>query len=731
MSGIRSILEIQVKGTEAIEKAARDVHGLSGYFRSASHNAGRIESAARQSGGAYSGSSWNPSYMMGGTTTPGNAPFSSGYVPSGGAGGGSGGGNGGGGEYINSGNWRGGNRYYQQNYYNMPSYVVGGSGGGYGGGGSGGGSSGSSGGWNPMGSFGRGIGSAIGTTAGIGFGMGFGLVEGAATIAGKALSGFAGLLMKIASPGGALQKLADMMTFSGMISSGQAITQRSFFSNAVGINPNDIMRLNATYGRLADPSGVLSGIASARSAPFSLGLATAGISQQDARSMTTEQLTWRMTDLARNYARNPRWGANEMTLGATGLGQFFSVQDMMRIGNLSEEEYGEIRSTSQRVESASKLKDPGAWRHFETERAVGMAGMETAIQNKMTRLLVPVEQLINNMTKMFSKAGGGNVLDKLMSASERFVNELNRLMQAGSMDEFWSIMKEDAKITGEYVLGKAKESWDFVWNWAKEKFPETTKMLEEAFISVLEFTKPLKELVPSFDEIKIAAQSASELFTKAVDILVPSFANINKAAEDAQRIFEGIKEWMVKFNLIPSAEAAPIGSGGLPADVPGSLNKGSDFNLYPAKPKIPLGPIEPEMVQPEEYSDWQQSEITGEDIDNLRRMYQSAKPGPEKQRLGKMLADAIKSQISKKPFNPSEGSRSLDGLRERKGRGDREARGRPISLGSDDSTVPGTVISSVPRDARVDIAIRTDNSANFMLQSMRTSGSIFGGGSGY
>ena len=47
MSGIRSILEIQVKGTEAIEKAARDVHGLSGYFRSASHNVGRIESAAR------------------------------------------------------------------------------------------------------------------------------------------------------------------------------------------------------------------------------------------------------------------------------------------------------------------------------------------------------------------------------------------------------------------------------------------------------------------------------------------------------------------------------------------------------------------------------------------------------------------------------------------------------------------------------------------------------------
>ena len=706
MSGIRSILEIQVKGTEAIEKAARDVHGLSGYFRSASHNVGRIESASRPTGGSYSGSTWNPSYMMGGTSNAGTGPFNSGYTPTGAAGG-SGGGNGGGGggEYIRSGSWRGGDRYYQQNYYNMPSYVVGGSGGGYGGGGSGG-SGGSSGGWNPMGSFGRGMAGAAGAGVGFGFGVGFALVEGAATVAGKALNGFASLMTKIASPGGALQKFADMFSLSGMISSGQAITQRSFFSNAVGINPNDIMRLNATYGRLADPGNVLSGIASARAAPFSLGLATAGVSQQEARSMTTEQLTWRMTDLARNYARNPRWGANEMTLGATGLGQFFSVQDMMRIGNLSEEEYGEIRSTSQRVESASKLRDPGAWRHFETERAVGMAGMETAIQNKMTRLLQPVEQLINNMTKMFNKAGGGNAIDTILNGVVRFIGELNELMQTGSMKEFWEMLKDDAKVAGQYALDRAKETWDFIYGWAQNKFPETTKLLEEAFYNSLEFGKALKDLVPSFDDIRSAAKDASD-------------------------VFHSIKDWMIKFHLIDEATAETKSLEGLPPDVPGSLNKGLDFDPYPKKPQIALGPVGHEMVNPSEYSDMQQSDITDEDIDNMRRMYQGMKTGKEKDRMGKMLADAIKSRIKKKPFDPSAGSRSLDSLRERKGRGAREDRGRPISLGYDDSTAPGTVISSVPRDARVDIAIRTDNSANFMLQSMRTSGSIFGGGSGY
>ena len=722
MSSIKSILEIQVKGAEAIEKAARDVHGLSGYFRSASHNVGRIESAARPTGGSYSGSNWNPSYIMGGTATSANGPFNSGFAPSPASGGADGGsGNVGGGEYIGSGNWRGGNRYYQQNYYNMPSYIsygAGGSGGGSGGGGSGFGASG--GGWNPMGSFARGMAGA----AGAGFGVGYALMEGAVTTAGKALTSFASLVWKIASPGGALQKLVDMMSFQGMIASGQAITQRSFFSNAVGINPNDIMRLNATYGRLADPSGVLSGIASARSAPFSLGLATAGISQQEARSMTTEQLTWRMTDLARNYARNPRWGANEMTLGATGLGQFFSVQDMMRIGNLSEEEYGEIRSTSQRVESASKLKDPGAWRHFETERTVGMAGMETAIQNKMTRLLQPVEQMMNNVIKMFNKAGGGNAIDTVLNSVVRFIGELNELMQAGSMKEFWELLKEDARIAGQYTLDRAKEAWDFVYNWAQNKFPETTKLMEDAFYNALEFGKALKDLVPSFDDIR-------------------------NAAKDAAEVFRSIKDWMIKFHLIDEAQAEVPKLQGLPSDVPGSLNQGLDFNPYPQLPKRNLGPVNPRnsTVESESYSGQPLSqEFTDEDIDNMRQIYQQLKPGAEKDRMGKMLAEAIKSRIKKKSFDPnaemqgghipmgeskSDGASVLSDLRERKGARARGDRGRPYSVVKEDSTAPGTVVRSVPRDARVDIAIRTDSAANFMLQSMRTTGSIFGGGTGY
>ena len=151
-------------------------------------------------------------------------------------------------------------------------------------------------------------------------------------------------------------------------------------------------------------------------------------------------------------------------------------------------------------------------------------------------------------------------------------------------------------------------------------------------------------------------------------------------------------------------------------------------------------PVGVESVEPGEFAGMKQSDITDEDIDNMRRMYQGMKPGKDKDRMGKMLADAIKSRIKKKPFDPSAGiqelqpadsAQTLGDLRGRKEERARVDRGRPYSVVKEDSTSPGTVVRSVPRDARVDIAIRTDNSSNFMLQSMRTSGSIFGGGTGY
>jgi len=217
-------------------------------------------------------------------------------------------------------------------------------------------------------------------------------------------------------------------------------------------------------------------------------------------------------------------------------------------------------------------------------------------------------------------------------------------------------------------------------------------------------------------------------------------------------VFRAIKEWMIKFHLIDESSANEGALSGLPPDVPGSLNKGLDYDIWPSKPKIKMGKRF-ESAKPSEFSGLQQSEITSEDIDNLRDIYNSLPEGAEKKRVGKMLADAVKQHIKgsgnkSDPLDSSEGwhgtppykdtppslrkGRVLENLRDRKERGDRgKGLGNNLSSNLDDSTSPGTVIRSVPRNANVDIKIKSDNQSNIMVQSMRTAGSLFGGGFGY
>ena len=52
-----------------------------------------------------------------------------------------------------------------------------------------------------------------------------------------------------------------------------------------------------------------------------------------------------------------------------------------------------------------------------------------------------------------------------------------------------------------------------------------------------------------------------------------------------------------------------------------------------------------EVIQPSEMEGMQPAPMGAADIDNLRQMYQQATPGPDKERLGKMLADAVKQQL--------------------------------------------------------------------------------------
>jgi hypothetical protein len=59
-----------------------------------------------------------------------------------------------------------------------------------------------------------------------------------------------------------------------------------------------------------------------------------------------------------------------------------------------------------------------------------------------------------------------------------------------------------------------------------------------------------------------------------------------------------------------------------------------------------------EVVQPEAMEGMQQAPMGAQDIDNLRMMYQQA-TGPQKEQLGRMLSDAVKSQLPGRGAAPS------------------------------------------------------------------------------
>lgn len=67
-------------------------------------------------------------------------------------------------------------------------------------------------------------------------------------------------------------------------------------------------------------------------------------------------------------------------------------------------------------------------------------------------------------------------------------------------------------------------------------------------------------------------------------------------------------------------------------------------------PPVMRSPIE--IIPPEAMEGMQQAPMGAQDIDNLRMMYQQA-TGPQKEQLGRMLADAVKSQIPGRGAAPS------------------------------------------------------------------------------
>lgn len=510
MSTIHSVLEIEVKGAEAIEAANKGIHDFRTNLEYASFNQARYADAARNTiGGANYGSNWNSNYLM---------PKSS-FVPmvgwgSGGSGGGGPGappGGSGGGSRGGSGGGPGGPGGFSADWLNNGRRFAGGMN-------------------TAMGYGGHLIGSTLGGVAGaVGSGLQWGADAGLGALS-RVVNGTTNVFKKLSdittkmvSPGSFFGNMANMFTVSGLIQTASSINSRAFFSNAVGTNPNDILRLRATYGRFGDVGTQLGALAEARAAPYSLGFATSGISQQQARDMTSERLLGRMTDVARRYARDPNWGANEMTLQATGLGEFFNVQDMLRLKNITDQEYESIKKFNEEMAESSKLLERENWQRFNMLRQAGMAKIETYFQNKVEPLLTPITNAIDSVFNKIKESGVEEDLEEVISRSVVLIDQFTKSMSTGNWDKFFDTLMTDAVDLGKFMGDAATKTWNFIHEWAEKTFPQATKDFDEFTHKAGAFFNDLWEMTPTMKELKFVVHETYQGFQKLNEWLFNTF----------------------------------------------------------------------------------------------------------------------------------------------------------------------------------------------------------------
>ena len=210
-------------------------------------------------------------------------------------------------------------------------------------------------------------------------------------------------------------KLGALFTGTGMlaglaylINSSKQITERSFGANAYGVNPNDVSRLSATYGRIANVESVLGSVTEQANAPFSMLYTQMGMTQQQAQMMSPEERFRRVMQHGRQAAMSP-YGASELSLQQYGLQGTLGVEDLARMRNMSQRDWQGIGQTADQYKSQTQLRDPSAWQEFGMKQSLGMQSLGATSQNLMTPLLAPLNKIFSTVfgpsAKMLQQTG--------------------------------------------------------------------------------------------------------------------------------------------------------------------------------------------------------------------------------------------------------------------------------------------------------------------------------------
>jgi uncharacterized protein YukE len=279
-------------------------------------------------------------------------------------------------------------------------------------------------------------------------------------------------------------KLGALFTGTGMlaglaylINSSKQITERSFGANAYGVNPNDVSRLSATYGRIANVESVLGSVTEQANAPFSMLYTQMGMTQQQAQMMSPEERFRRVMQHGRQAAMSP-YGASELSLQQYGLQGTLGVEDLARMRNMSQRDWQGIGQTADQYKSQTQLRDPSAWQEFGMKQSLGMQSLGATSQNLMTPLLAPLNKIFSTV---FDKVLGPNVdrkvniFTKTIDLARIALERINKILSADSWHDFWGRVWQAAKDFWDFLKPEAAKAFESIGKWFREDFPTMAK----------------------------------------------------------------------------------------------------------------------------------------------------------------------------------------------------------------------------------------------------------------
>lgn len=212
----------------------------------------------------------------------------------------------------------------------------------------------------------------------------------------------------------------------------------------LGVSAGEQKAFEVSYGRLVDPSSVLSGVNDALTdVTKRWTLNAAGLSNADLQGKDTAQVSSLLLQKAKALAdRTPTAQLGNVS-DALGLSQFFSVQDLERLKHTSPAEMAELRQreVNGRTQFAPDMKTLKLWQDFDTT----LEGAKAKIDSTFIRALVPLEPALEKFSNALSNEiqtlSNNGTLKKWV---DEIGTELNKFATYLGKPQFQSDLKEFA-----------------------------------------------------------------------------------------------------------------------------------------------------------------------------------------------------------------------------------------------------------------------------------------------